>query len=99
MKRVYHEREAGVTYSQRTDRQPVTYWATNHLLARLYFDSNTQEITKRHMYPSYISSFPPLHEKKFFNISLVFMRENDVTPSTVMEMKTDVTKQIKMTPR
>ena len=51
------------------------------------------------MYPSYISSFPPLHVKKFLNISLVFMRENDVTPSTVMEMKTDITKQIKMTPR
>ena len=30
-----------------TDRQSVMYWATTHLLARLYFDSNTQETTKK----------------------------------------------------
>ena len=34
MKRIYHEREARVIYSLTTDRQPVIYWATNHLLAR-----------------------------------------------------------------
>ena len=54
--------------SATTDRQPVMYWATNHLLARLYFDSNTQETTKRQVYASYVSSFPPLREnpaKKF----------------------------------
>ena len=44
---IFHGREARVIYSQTTDRQPVIYWATNHLLAKLYFDSNTQETTKR----------------------------------------------------
>ena len=43
MKLIYHEHEARVIYSLMTDRQPVIYWATKHLLARLYFDSNTQE--------------------------------------------------------
>ena len=38
------------------------YWATNHLLARLYFDSNIQETTKMQVYPDF-SSFLPLHEK------------------------------------
>ena len=44
---VYHEREAQVIYSLMTDWRPEKYWATNHLLARLYFNSNTQEKTKR----------------------------------------------------
>ena len=39
MKWINHEREARVIYSLTTDRQPVIYWATNHLLARIYFDS------------------------------------------------------------
>ena len=46
-----------------TDLQAVIYWATHHLLARIYFDY-TQERTKRVMYPSDVASFPPLHEKK-----------------------------------
>ena len=46
MKWIYHEREARVIYSLTTDGQPVIDWATNHLLARIYFDSNTQETTK-----------------------------------------------------
>ena len=62
MKWILHEREAQVVYSLTTDRQPVIYWATNLLLARLYFESNTQEMTKRQMYPSETASFPPLHE-------------------------------------
>ena len=64
MKWIYHEREARVIYSLTTDRQPVIYWAINHLLTRFYFDSNTQETTKRQVYPSDVSSFPSLHEKK-----------------------------------
>ena len=74
MKWIYHKREARVIYSLTTDRQPVMYWAS-HLLARFYFDSYTQETTKRQVFPS------------------------DVTPSNVMEMINDVTKQIKMTSR
>ena len=35
-----------VIYSLTTDRQPVIYWTTNHLLARLYFYSNTQKRRK-----------------------------------------------------
>ena len=64
MKWINHEREAREIYSLTNDRQPVIYWATYHLLARTYFDSSTQETTKRQVYPSDVSSFPPLHEKK-----------------------------------
>ena len=60
---IYHEREARVIYSLTTDRQPMIYWAKNHLLARTYFDSNTQETKKTQLYPSDFSSFPPLHEE------------------------------------
>ena len=65
MKSIYHECEARVIYSLTTDRQPVIYWATNHLLARIYFDSNTQEMTKQQLYPLDFSSFffSPLHEE------------------------------------
>ena len=63
MKWIYHEREARVTYSLATDRQPVIHWATNHLLAKINFDSNTQETTKKQLYTSDFSSFPPLHEE------------------------------------
>ena len=45
------------------DWQPVIYWATNHLLARIYFDSNTHETTKKQLYPSDFSSFLPLYEE------------------------------------
>ena len=62
MKWIFHEREAEVIYSLTTDRQPVIYWAINHLLARLYFVSNTQEMKKRQVYPSEVASFPPLHK-------------------------------------
>ena len=64
MKWIFHEREARVIYSLTTDLQPVIYCATNHLLARLYFDSYTHNTTKRQVYPSDVSSFPPLYEKK-----------------------------------
>ena len=64
MKRIYHEGEARVIYSLTTDRQPVIYWATNQYLARFYFHSNTQETMKRQVYPSDVSSFSPLYEKK-----------------------------------
>ena len=64
MKWIYHEREARVMYSLTSDRQPVIYWATNHSLTRLFFDSNTQETTKRQVYLSDVASFPPLHEKR-----------------------------------
>ena len=59
MKWIYHEREARVIYTLRTDRQPVIFWETNHLLARLCFNSNTQETTKRQVYPLDVSNFPP----------------------------------------
>ena len=57
MKWIYHEHGARVIYSLTTDRQPVIYWATNHLLARICFDFNIQETTKRQVYPSDVSSF------------------------------------------
>ena len=64
MKWIFHELEARVTYSLTTDRQAVIYWATNHLLARLYFDSNTHKTKKRQVYPSEIASFLSFHEQK-----------------------------------
>ena len=64
MKWIYRERKTRVIYLITTDRQSVKCRATNHLLARLYFDSNTQETTKRQVYPLYVSSLPPLREKK-----------------------------------
>ena len=57
MKWIYQEHEAQVIYSLTTDRQPVMYWATNHLIARLYFNSNTYETTKIQVYPSDVSIF------------------------------------------
>ena len=64
MKWTYHEREARVIYSLTTDQQPVIYWATNHLLVRIYFDSNTQETTKNQLYRSFFFQFfPPLYEE------------------------------------
>ena len=57
MKWIYHEREARVIYSLTTDRQSVIYRATNLLLARLYFDSNTQATTKKQVYPSDVPDF------------------------------------------
>ena len=62
MKWIFHESEARVIYSLTTNRQSVIYWATIHMLARVYFDSNTQETTKRQVYPLEVASFPPLHE-------------------------------------
>ena len=73
MKWIFHEIEARVIYSLTTDRarslnihfttdlQTVIheYWATNHLLARISFDSNTQETVKRQVFPSDVASFPP----------------------------------------
>ena len=47
-----------------TDQQRVIYWATNHLSARLVFNSNPQETTKRQVYSSDVSSFLPLYEQK-----------------------------------
>ena len=61
---IFLECEARVIYSLRTGRQPVIYWETNHLLARFYFSSNTQETTKRQVYPADVSSSLPLREKK-----------------------------------
>ena len=50
VKWIFHECKAPVIFTD--DRQPVIYWATNHLLARLYFNFNTHEMTKRQVYPS-----------------------------------------------
>ena len=66
MKSIFHECEVPVIYSLRTGQQPVIYWATHHLLARLYFDSKTLEMPKRQVNPSDVSSFPPLHGKKSY---------------------------------
>ena len=58
MKWVYNEREAPPTI----DRNPVIYYATDHLLARL--DSNTLETTEMQVNKSDVASFP----LRFFTI-------------------------------
>ena len=62
MKRIFHEREAQMIYTMTTERQPVIYWATKCLLARHFFDSNTQKTTKRQVYPSEVVRLPLFHE-------------------------------------
>ena len=64
MKLIFHELDARVIHLLTTDRQSVIYPTANHLLARLYFDSITQETAKKQVYSSDIASFSPLHEKK-----------------------------------
>ena len=97
---------ARIIYSLTTDRQPVIYWARNHLLARLFFDSNTQETTKRQVYPSDFSSFLPFMKRnpaKNFDCNRgicmymhnFLMHGNDITPSNVMEIKTEITKMVR----
>ena len=56
-------RRASAICSLTTDRQPLIHKARNHLLARLYFDSNKQEMTNRQLNPSDVSSFLPIQEK------------------------------------
>ena len=65
LKWIYHDHKAEVTYSLMTqsDHQPVIYWATKYLLAKICFDLNTQETAKTQVYPSDFSSFPPLHKE------------------------------------
>ena len=48
-------------YPLMNDRRPVIYLATNHFVSKTVFRiTNTQETTKRQVYPSDISRFPPL---------------------------------------
>ena len=83
----------------------MIYLATKHLLARIYFDSDIQETTKKRAHLSDFSSFSPLHEETlpttltYIYIANFLIRENDVALSYVMEMKTDVSKRIKVTSR
>ena len=46
-------------YLQLSDR--LVYYFTIHALELIYFDSNTQEKKKKHLFPSDSSNFPPLH--------------------------------------
>ena len=55
MKWIFYERDAQVIYSLTTGRHPVIYWATDHLLARLCFDSNTQK-DERQVYLSDVAN-------------------------------------------
>ena len=61
---IYHQHKARVHYSLTTDRQSVIYWATNHMLARLYFDSKTHETEKKASVSFKCFQFPPLYEKR-----------------------------------
>ena len=61
------------------------------------------------MYPAHVASVPQLHEKKsaknfdcnrgiYMYVVSFLLREKDIIPSNAMEMKTNVTKECKMTP-
>ena len=39
----------------------MNYYSTIHVLELIYFDSNTQETMKKHLYPFDSSNSPPLH--------------------------------------
>ena len=97
MKWIFHKREARVIYSLTTNRQPVMYWTKNLLKARIYFDFNTQETTKRkcilQMFPvfrHYMKRNPAKNFDCSGGILHVFrkylVRENNVTPSSVIEL-------------
>ena len=47
-------------YLRTTDRRTVNYYSTIHALELIYFDSNTQEMTKTHLKSSASFNFPPL---------------------------------------
>ena len=56
-RRSNHQRVARVIYLRSTDRQTVNYYSTIHALELIYFDSNTQEMTKTHLKSSASSNF------------------------------------------
>ena len=110
MKSLFHKPEAPVSYSLTADQQRVIYWETNHLFAKLYFDSNKLETIKRKWLSFRYCHFPAITLKEILPRTLTvieaftwvfflsfLIRENDVMLSNVMEMKTDVNKPIKMT--
>ena len=80
-----------------TDRQPVLYWATNHLLARNDINSS---VSVRCFQFSATDVLP----KNMTVIETVtcfykFLKENEFASSDLIERKTDVTAQIKMMSR
>ena len=100
---IYQEREERVIYPLMTDRQPLIYWASNHLIARIYFDSNTNDEKASMSFRCcrfYIKRNPAKNLTVIDMLTCIlsgfFLRENDVTPSNDMKMKTNVTRQIKM---
>ena len=54
--------------------------ALNHFVSKTVFRITTtkQETTKRQVYPSYVSRFPPLHKKVKRNLSKIFDCNTDV---------------------
>ena len=55
------------------DRRPVIYLVTNHFVSKTVFRiTNTQETTKRQVYTSDVSRFPPLHKNVKRNLSKIF---------------------------
>ena len=62
-------------YLLTTDPQTVIYYSTNHAQELIYFDSNTQKTTKRLLYPSDFSNFPPSNKEippKVLTVTLTF---------------------------
>ena len=62
MKWIYYESASDIF----TDNLPPASDILDNksLVSKTLFDPNTQEKTKAQVYPSDVSSFPPLHEKK-----------------------------------
>ena len=101
--------KALVIYSLTTDRQPVISWAKNHLLARLYIDfAGTHKERRKIKCMLHICPFSAISLKEILSITLTkteafrrirkfLKQENGVKPSIVVKMKSDATRQIKMT--
>ena len=64
MKSIYHKREVRVIYSLTTERKSVINGQQIICKQVSFFDSNTQETTKRQVCSLDVSRFPPLYKKK-----------------------------------
>ena len=69
----------------------IIHYSTIHALELIYFESNTQEMMKKQLYPSDSFNFPALkNPANIFDyhrhLHLTFiMRKNNITPSNVKE--------------
>ena len=95
-------RGARVIYLPTTDRQTVIYYSTNPAQELIYFDSNTYKKDKKVIVSFRFFQLTPSHKEilptvltvtlLFTCISYVVDERKNITPSNVVETKTDVSK-------